>query len=230
MLGVHGDYVVELVDVEFSYGDLKVLRGVSLNARMGDRIAIMGKSGSGKTTLLKVIAGLLKPSRGVVRILGHDIYNGGFKLVRGSIAYIPQSLGLIEGGSALYNVLLARAPGSPFKFMIGLWSRGDVEEALEALRLVGLESKAMTRVDRLSGGERQRVAIARAIFQRAKIILADEPVSNLDAETAEDVLAKLTSLSSTGTTIVSVLHDIDLAMRYFDKIYVLRDGRLRELA
>jgi len=116
------------------------------------------------------------------------------------------------------------------RFMVGLWSRRDIEEALEALRAVGLESKAMTRVDRLSGGERQRVAIARAIFQGAKVILADEPVSNLDYETAELVLSKLVGLADRGVTVIAVMHDYDLAFKYFKNVYVLKDGTLRELA
>ncbi len=221
---------IEMRDVEFSYGSLKVLRGVSLDASAGDRIAIMGRSGSGKTTLLKIIAGLLKPERGFVRVLGYSPGDEGFSVVRGKIAYIPQNIGLVEGGSVLYNVLIARAPRKPLRFLLGLWDRRDFEEALDALRLVGLEAKAFKRVDRLSGGERQRVLVARAIFQDARIILADEPVSNLDIETAESVISSIVSLASRGVTVVAVLHDYDLAVKYFDRVYILRDGRLRELS
>ena len=224
-----GDVAVEMKDVEFSYETLKVLKGVSLEVKLGERIAIMGRSGSGKTTLLKIIAGLLKPEGGFVRVLGYNLMNGSFKNVQGKIAYIPQNLGLVEGGSALYNILLARAPRKPTRFLLGFWDKKDIEEALEALRIVGLESKAMKRVDRLSGGERQRVSVARAIFQGARIILADEPVSNLDMETAESVTASLASLASRGVTIIAVLHDYDLALRFFERVYILKDGKLWEL-
>jgi ABC-type phosphate/phosphonate transport system ATPase subunit len=135
----------------------------------------------------------------------------------------------VEGGSALYNVLLARAPSKPTRFLLGFWDKRDVEEALEALKLVGLEAKAMRRVDRLSGGERQRVLVARAIFQDARIVLADEPVSNLDLETAESVMASLVSLAGRGVTIIAVLHDYDLALKFFERVYILKDGKLREL-
>jgi len=226
---VGGDVAVEMKDVEFSYETLKVLKGVSLEVKLGERIAIMGRSGSGKTTLLKIIAGLLKPEGGFVRVLGYNLMNGSFKNVQGKIAYIPQNLGLVEGGSALYNILLARAPSKPTRFLLGFWDKKDIEEALEALRIVGLESKAMKRVDRLSGGERQRVSVARAIFQGARIILADEPVSNLDMETAESVTASLASLASRGVTIIAVLHDYDLALRFFERVYILKDGKLWEL-
>lgn len=224
-----GDVAVEMKDVEFSYETLKVLKGVSLEVKLGERIAIMGRSGSGKTTLLKIIAGLLKPEGGFVKVLGYNLMNGSFKNVQGKIAYIPQNLGLVEGGSALYNILLARAPRKPTRFLLGFWDKKDIEEALEALRIVGLESKAMKRVDRLSGGERQRVSVARAIFQGARIILADEPVSNLDMETAESVTASLASLASRGVTIIAVLHDYDLALRFFERVYMLKDGKLWEL-
>jgi ABC-type phosphate/phosphonate transport system ATPase subunit len=226
---VSGDVAVEMKDVEFSYETLKVLKGVSLEVKLGERIAIMGRSGSGKTTLLKIIAGLLKPEGGFVRVLGYNLMNGSFKNVQGKIAYIPQNLGLVEGGSALYNILLARAPRKPTRFLLGFWDKKDIEEALEALRIVGLESKAMKRVDRLSGGERQRVSVARAIFQGARIVLADEPVSNLDMETAESVTASLASLASRGVTIIAVLHDYDLALRFFERVYILKDGKLWEL-
>lgn len=220
---------VVLRGVEFSYGELKILRGVSLDVDAGGAIAIMGRSGSGKTTLLKIIAGLLRPERGFVRVLGVDIYRDGSRHIRGRIAYIPQNIGLIEGASALYNVLIARAPERSLRFITGFWSRGDVRDAMEALRIVGLDGKARIRVDRLSGGERQRVAIARALFQRASIVLADEPVSNLDRDTAENLVRILASLSRKGVTVISVLHDLDLALSYFNRVYVLSDGRLREV-
>ncbi|MDT7888944.1 MAG: ATP-binding cassette domain-containing protein [Desulfurococcales archaeon] len=220
---------IVLRDVEFSYGRLKILKGVSLEVDAGSAIAIMGRSGSGKTTILKIIAGLLKPERGFVRVLGLDIYRDGFKDIRGRIAYIPQSIGLIEGASALYNVLIARAPEHMFRFITGFWSWGDVRDAMEALSIVGLDGKAGVRVDRLSGGEKQRVAIARALFQRADIVLADEPVSNLDRDTAENIVKILAGLSRKGVTVISVLHDLDLALSYFNRVYILNDGRLREI-
>jgi ABC-type phosphate/phosphonate transport system ATPase subunit len=220
---------VVLSSVEFSYGELKILKGVSLEIDAGSAIAIMGRSGSGKTTLLKIIAGLLRPERGSVRVQGVDIYRDGSRHIWGRIAYIPQSIGLIEGASALYNVLIARAPEHLLNFITGFWSRGDFRDAMEALRMVGLDGKARIRVDRLSGGERQRVAIARALFQRASIVLADEPVSNLDRDTAENVVRILAGLSRNGVTVISVLHDLDLALSYFSRVYVLSDGRLREI-
>lgn len=224
LLKLLADRAVELRDVSFSYGSNKILDGASLNVDRGEAVAIMGRSGVGKTTLLKIIAGLLKPQKGYVRVFGRPPHEC---LMEGMIAYIPQTLGLIEGESALYNVLLARAPRKPLRFMMGLWDGDDVREALEALRIVGLEDKAKSRVERLSGGERQRVAIARAIFQRASVLLADEPVSNLDLDTAETIVKMIVDLKSRGLTIIAVMHDRELAFKYFDKIYLLDGGILR---
>jgi ABC-type cobalamin/Fe3+-siderophores transport system ATPase subunit len=221
-------HAVELNDVFFSYGSTRILSGVNLKVGYGEAIAIMGRSGVGKTTLLKIIAGILKPEKGYVRVLGCITNTGCFNSLRGRIAYIPQNLGLVEGESALYNVLLAKAPSKPLRFMAGLWGRDDLSEALEALRMVGLDGKAKSRVDRLSGGERQRVAIARAILQRAEILLADEPVSNLDLDTAEDIAKLMVGLKSKGLTIIAVMHDKWLTSKYFDKIYLLDGGILRE--
>lgn len=221
------DHAVELRDVSFSYGPSRVLRGVNLEVGYGEAVAIMGRSGSGKTTLLKIIAGLLRPEKGYVKVLGHNLQSGGLNSVRGRIAYIPQTLGLIEGESALYNVLLARASRKPLMFITGLWGRDDVEDAIEALRLVGLNGVDRRRVETLSGGERQRVAIARAIFQGAVLLLADEPVSNLDLDTAEAIVNLMVGLKSRGLSIISIMHDRELALKYFDRVYILDGGVLR---
>ncbi len=220
---------LEAREVYFSYGSGDLLRGVSLVVEPGDTIAIMGRSGSGKTTLLKLLAGLLKPRAGVVRVLGCEVGHPCFESVRRRLAYIPQSLGLVSGASALYNVLLGRAASHPLRFITGLWPRRAVEEALEALRAVGLDSKARSSVDRLSGGERQRVAIARALFQGASVVLADEPVSNLDADTAAEVAKLLVEPSRRGTSIIAVLHDQDIAFEFFKRVYLLNGGVLKEL-
>ena len=223
------DVALEAAEVYFSYDSTDLLRGVTLTVRPGDAVAIMGRSGSGKSTLLKIFAGLLKPRRGLVRVLGCATDASCFESVRLRVAYIPQSLGLVGSASALYNVLLGRAARRPFRFLTGFWSRREVEEALEALRAVGLGDKARTSVDRLSGGERQRVAIARALFQRASIIYADEPVSNLDADTAAEVTKLLVEPRRVGVAVVAVLHDQDLAFEFFDRVYVLSGGVLKEL-
>jgi phosphonate transport system ATP-binding protein len=226
---VVADVLLEVENVFFGYDSTDLLRGVSLEVRRGEAVAVMGRSGAGKSTLLKICAGLLKPRSGVVKVLGREVGNRCFESVRPRIAYIPQTLGLVSGASALYNVLLGRASRRPLRFVAGLWSRRDVEEALEALRAVGLGDKAEMVVDKLSGGERQRVAIARALFQGASVIYADEPVSNLDINTATEVMKLLMEFRRRGAAVVAVLHDQDLAFEFFDRVYMLSGGVLKEL-
>jgi ABC-type phosphate/phosphonate transport system ATPase subunit len=221
--------VLEVENVFFGYDSTDLLRGVSLEVRRGEAVAVMGRSGAGKSTLLKICAGLLKPRSGAVKVLGREVGNRCFESVRPCIAYIPQTLGLVSGASALYNVLLGRASRCPLRFVAGLWSRRDVEEALEALRAVGLGDKAEMVVDKLSGGERQRVAVARALFQGASVIYADEPVSNLDINTATEVMKLLMEFRRRGAAVVAVLHDQDLAFEFFDRVYMLSGGILKEL-
>ncbi|MFN3384687.1 MAG: ATP-binding cassette domain-containing protein [Archaeoglobaceae archaeon] len=223
------DYAVELRDVSFAHASTKILSGVDLKVEYRESVAIMGKSGAGKTTLLKIIAGLLTPEKGHVRVLGQDLQKNGLRDLKGKIAYIPQSLGLVDCESALYNVLLARAPIKTLRFLSGLWSGSDVREAIEALKTVGLNGKYKNKVEKLSGGEKQRVVIARAIFQKASLLLADEPVSNLDFETAEKIVKLMVDLKRRGLTIISVTHDRELTFKYFDKIYLLENSSLREI-
>jgi len=224
-----GDFyipAIELIDVKIGYGNEMILKGVNLKVYPGEKVAIMGRSGSGKTTLLKTISGLLKPFKGSVRIFGRDLYQERF--LNGKIAYIPQNIGLINSANVLYNVLLARASLKPINFLLNIWSRRDQKDAMDVLDIVKLRDKFLSKVEKLSGGEKQRVAIARALYQGADILLADEPVSNLDLETAAEVLNVITEVSQKGIAIVAVMHDIQLTHKYFDKIYILEKGVLRE--
>ena len=205
-----------LEGVSYAVNGLQILDGVSAEFREGSSYAIVGRSGSGKTTLLRIIAGVLRPSSGTVRFTRSH-----------KVAYVPQSLGLISGATALENTLIAFSNRCRICALLNYWPRNYVEEALNALRLVGLEDKARTAVDKLSGGEAQRVAIARAVAYGADVLLADEPVSNLDEETADNVVKLLNSLKSLGNIVIVVLHDTRLT-KYFDAVYVLDRGRLIE--
>ena len=203
-----------LEGVSYSINGVRILDEVYAEFREGVSYAIVGKSGSGKTTLLRLIAGIVKPSSGSIRFTR-----------RHRVAYVPQSLGLISGATALENTLIAFSSRCRICAVLSYWPRRYVEEALSALRLVGLEDKAHTVVDRLSGGEAQRVAIARAIAYGADVLLADEPISNLDEETAESIIRLLVGLKSLGNIVVVVLHDSRL-VKYFDVVYVMSGGRL----
>lgn len=203
------------------------LQDVDFRADRGTWTVVVGPSGSGKTTLLKLATGLLVPTKGRVRALGRDLTERTLRgPLRGEIAYIPQQLGLVRHRTALENAVLgalSRVP--PWASVLGAFDGAKVRSAEEALALVGLSHKKDEKVFRLSGGERQRVAIARTLVQRARVILADEFVSDLDEDTARTVMETMLDLRRAGTTILMALHDLRLAAEYGERALVLQTGR-----
>lgn len=216
---------IELVDVTKMYGDgptaVRAVDGISLQAQRGEWIAIMGPSGSGKTTLLNLIGCLDQPSGGALLIDGTDTA----KLRRGDLArfrsetvgFIFQQFHLVPHLTALENVMLAQY----------FHSMTDETEALAALKQVGMEARAKHLPSQLSGGEQQRVAIARALVNDPKIILADEPTGNLDAENQRIVFGILSDLHAQGRTIVMVTHD-EAAGKLAERRLNLEHGRIKE--
>jgi ABC-type phosphate/phosphonate transport system ATPase subunit len=228
-LSIGNRYAIKAIDLTYGYGNTILFDKLNLTVDIGKCVAIMGKSGSGKSTLLRIINGSLKPLRGEVRVLGtsiNDRYKNG---LRRKVAYIPQSLGLVDNATVLDNVMLARAADEPIRALLGLWKKEHIIEALDILKSLGIEDKAKSKVNRLSGGEKQRVAIARALIQGAKVILADEPVSNLDEDNARSILSIMKSLTGKGTTILVVMHNRQLAEEYMDEAYHLTNGILDKL-
>ncbi len=195
--------------VSFSYGDRKVLDGVELEARKGELLAIIGPNGAGKSTLLKCLVGILKP-QGYVRLNGRDILGMSPKVRARYVAYVPQS------SVPEYNFTIEE-----FVEMGAYMTKGDVTTALKR---VGLYERRRDSIFNLSGGEYQLVLVARALAQGSEVILLDEPTSHLDVNHAFRVMETLMSLRSE-KIVLSVLHDLALAVRYADRIIVLKDGR-----
>ncbi|MGA3401107.1 MAG: ATP-binding cassette domain-containing protein [Acetobacteraceae bacterium] len=206
------------------------LDGASLTVASGELVVVLGHNGSGKSTMLRCIAGLLRPTAGVVRVAGQELTRlTGRKLAdaRMALGMISQHAHLVRRRSVLANVLcgtLGRHRGVASAFGALPWS--EAEFAGACLDEVGLAPLARQRADTLSGGQAQRVAIARALAQRPKAMLADEPVASLDPEAAEDIMRLLRGLASDdGLPVVCVLHQPELARRYADRILGLRQGR-----
>ena len=202
---------------------IPVLAGVDLDVEGGERLAIVGRSGSGKSTLLHVLAGLLDPEDGWVRVFGEDLTAAGpsrrAALRNAHMGFVYQLHHLLPEFSALENVAMPR-------LVMGEAMRRVAPDARALLAAVGLDERVEHRPHELSGGERQRVAIARALAGSPTVVLADEPTGNLDRESAARVLAAMDELSrSTGTAFVVVTHDEGLARR-MDRTLVLDDGRL----
>ena len=204
-------------------GKLKALDNVSLDVTRGQWVAIMGPSGSGKSTLLNLIAGLDTPYAGSVVVDGipvHTLTEGErTRFRREHVGLVFQEFHLIPYLTALENVMLAQY----------FHSMADEEEAASALASVGLGDRLHHRPSQLSGGEQQRVSIARALINQPKLILADEPTGNLDAENEALVLESFQKLHSKGHTILLVTHDL-IVGRLADRRIVLSHGRLVEVS
>jgi putative ABC transport system ATP-binding protein len=198
------------------------LRGVSLEVRAGEYLAVVGPSGCGKSTLLQLIGGIDTPTSGTVEILNTPLTTLSdreltrLRLTR--LGFIFQRFHLLPVLTALENVELPMAEA-------GVPRSERRERALELLNYVGLGNRAGHRATQLSGGEMQRVAVARALGNRPALLLADEPTGELDAATGHDILALFRRLNQDGTTLVVVTHDETLAAEAGRVIHML-DGRI----
>ena len=205
-----------------------VLKDVSLSIPAGKHTVIMGPSGTGKTTLLRVLAGLLKPNTGQVRVFGQPTQEPKPRELSALVGYIPQQLGLVRNLSALDNVLMgALGRLSDPRSLLGLFPRDEIEKARAALEMMGIGHKSSAQVFHLSGGERQRVAIARTLLQRPRIVVADEFASDLDLALASEILTRIRrAAEQEKITFIMSMHRIGLARQFGDAVLALRNGEL----
>jgi len=216
---------LEAVAKIYRMGDFEVaaMRGVSLEVREGEFVAVMGASGSGKSTLMNIIGCLDRPTSGRYVLGGEDVS----RLDRDALAeirnrklgFVFQTFNLLSRTSALENVELPLLYG-------GVHGRERRRRAQEALVHVGLGDRLDHRPNQMSGGQQQRVAIARALVTSPKIILADEPTGNLDSRTSIEIMALFQHLWQQGITLVLVTHEPDIA-EYASRVVVMKDGLIR---
>ena len=205
-----------------------VLKDVSLSIPAGKHTVIMGPSGTGKTTLLRVLAGLLKPNTGQVRVFGQPTQELKPRELSALVGYVPQQLGLVRNLSALDNVLMGSLGRlSDSRALLGLFPRDEIEKARAALEMMGIGHKSSAQVFHLSGGERQRVAIARTLLQRPRIVVADEFASDLDLALASEILTRIRrAAEQEEITFIMSMHRIGLARQFGDAVLALRNGEL----
>ena len=228
-----GDATVVLIrnlKVRYTHNGPVVLDIERLDVKRGERIAIIGQSGAGKTTLLRLINGYVYPDSGQVSIFEHNNDMGSIRHrnVGRRIGFVFQHFNLIDRATVFENVLWGRlGMVNPFLSLFGWFPERDKEAAVKAITEVNLDEQRGQRTDTLSGGQLQRVAIARVLAQEAEIILADEPVSNLDPSLADEILGLLRDVSKRhGVTLIMNLHQPALAQRYADRIIGLRRGKI----
>jgi putative ABC transport system ATP-binding protein len=216
--------IIHLEDIQKSYfmgkNALQVLKGVSLDIRKNEYVALMGPSGSGKSTLMNILGCLDTPSGGKYVLNGQDVSkmddNSLAEVRNKEIGFVFQQFNLLPRLTALENVAL------PLVYA-GVSKKARLEKAMHVLDMVNLTQRSHHKPNELSGGQSQRVAIARALVNDPALILADEPTGNLDTKTSYEIMSIFGDIHSRGNTVVLVTHEEDIA-NHAKRIVRLRDG------
>jgi len=215
--------VIVLQDVRKSFGKMEVLKGVDLQVRKGENVVVLGRSGSGKSVLIKIIAGLLKPDRGTVRVLGEEIDQLGtrdLRLLRSKIGFSFQSSALYDGMNVRANLEF------PLVRNKRDLTRNAIDEAIaKVLADVGLSKTIDQMPSELSGGQKKRIGIARTLILHPEIMLYDEPTAGLDPVTSveiNDLINEVQKIYNTSAVIIT--HDLTCARSTGDRVIMLADG------
>jgi phosphonate transport system ATP-binding protein len=232
------DLAVEVRNLSKTFnGGRRALDDINLRIAPGEMVALIGASGSGKSTLLRHLAGLVAADRTfdgcTVTVNGGSVQAGGrlssdVRRIRGGIGFVFQQFNLVNRLSVLTNVLIGTLSRLPlWRTLLFRFPEHERRLAMNALQRVGIADWASQRAANLSGGQQQRAAIARAMVQRARLVLADEPIASLDPEAARRVMESLTELNrGDGVTVLVSLHQVHFAMRFCPRTVALREGRV----
>ena len=211
--------MIEIRDIAFSYGRQRILNGVSFTAQSGECVGILGNNGAGKSTLITCINRIRTPERGEVIIDGKPVREMSRNEMARTIAYVAQK-NEMSHATVFDCVLLGRKPY--IKWSV---SQEDIDLCEAMIRRVGMEQFQVRSLDKLSGGELQKVMLARALVQQPKLLLLDEPTSNLDPRNQYEMMALVRQIArEQGIAVFIVIHDLNLALRYCDRFYFLKDG------
>jgi ABC-type histidine transport system ATPase subunit len=227
--------ILKIKNLEKSFGDNKVLKGIDLNASQGDVISIIGSSGSGKSTLLRCVNFLENANHGTINVCGYEIdcakenLEKPGKELQGNIIKIRKKLGMVFQSFNLWShmTILENIIEAPIH-VLGKKRKDAEDEALVLMEQVGIQDKANSYPIHLSGGQQQRVAIARALAISPEILLFDEPTSSLDPELVDEVLGVMRKLADDGKTMLVVTHEMEFAKKVSNKVIFLHDGLVEE--
>lgn len=224
--------ILKVQELRKVYGkDVLALDGVGFSVKEGEFLSVIGPSGSGKSTLLRCINRMIEPTDGRVQFDGSEVTSmrkRDLRELRTRIGMIFQHYNLVNRLTVMENVLHGRLghkgtiPG-----MLGIYGEAEREMAWGILEKLGLRNQALKRCDELSGGQKQRVGIARALVQEPRMILCDEPIASLDPSSAKIIMDHLRRISKgMGITILMNLHQVDVALKYSDRIIGINSGRV----
>lgn len=214
--------MIRLENVCLGYGKKEIIKDLSLDLNKGEILSLLGPNGSGKSTTIKGIAGLLKRTSGTIEIEGKDIDSINNRELSHYLSYVPQQMGQIPCTTVLDVVLIGRNP-----FIKWQTDENDLRMAEKAMEIMGILDMSEMDVNELSGGQKQRVHIARSICQDPEYYLFDEPTSALDLRYQLELMTIMKNIISTGKSgMVIALHDLNLAIRFSDKVAIIRQGEL----
>ena len=230
------DLAIDVHELCKTFGTAPALRGVSLQVRRGEMVALLGASGSGKSTLLRHLNGLHRAdadSDSRIDVLGRRVQQGGrivrdIRAIRSCVAVVFQQFNLVERLPVMANVLAGALHRLPmWRGLLGRFPTAETARAHEAMARVGITQLAWQRASTLSGGQQQRAAISRALVQGAQIILADEPIASLDPEASRKVMQSLADVNrDLGVTVLVSLHQVDFAFAFCPRTIALHEGRV----
>lgn len=212
--------MIEIKDISFSYPDADILKGISFAAGNGEVVGLLGNNGAGKSTLVTCLNRIRKPKSGALFIDGKNTFQMSRNELARTVSYVAQKNELTH--STVFDcVLLGRKPY--IKWSV---SQEDLDICQRIMDRVGLLPYQMRYIDELSGGELQKVMLARALVAQPRLLLLDEPTSNLDPKNQYEMMALVRQLAKEqGFTVITVIHDLNLALRFCDKFYFLKAGR-----
>lgn len=214
--------LVKVLGISVYYGNRIALNDIEFEVFPGEIISVIGPNGSGKTTLLKTIDGILSFSKGSIYIDHKDIKNYVRKELAKILSYVPQRIDVATYLTVLDFVLTGRRPYALFNY-----SKKDLDKVIEVLQLVEAKELMYRRLDHLSSGELQRIVIARALVVEPKVLLLDEPTSNLDPKYQIEILKIIKNLvKEKRIAVIMAIHDLTHAYRFSDKILMLKNGNI----